>query len=301
MAKKPFKNRESRLVASHAFDMQTRKSLGQHFLVDAGVVAHIASEVQSAAKASEGYVVEIGPGSGALTKPLLELGLNIIAIETDKRAIDGLNATLGQSYPDNFQVIDSDILKWDAKSRLQAEVKPVCFGNLPYYITSDILLWFAKNIGVFNCGIFMMQLEVAERLAAKHRSKEYGRLSVRMQLFFEVEKLFDIPAHAFRPPPKVTSAIVRFKPKNFSFSSPKEDSYFTSFTARLFSARRKMLRSILGFEINVLTRDGKVESFWKEMKPYGIEPETRPDAINPEGILALHRYIWSKHSAGELT
>ena len=168
----------------------------------------------------------------------------------------------------------------------------LCFGNIPYYITSDILFWFCKNKKHYPQGLFMMQNEVAERLQAKSGTKDYSRLSVKMQLNFEIQKLFIVPAASFVPKPKVNSAIVNLVPKPFAFDSAEKEKSFETFCATLFSARRKMLRRVLNSflqEKNEAERD----IFWNALKEFSVFEDTRPDAIPPESILKLYQVVFA--------
>ena len=292
------KNKKTKTAqAPHfAFEMNTQKSLGQHFLADTRVIADI--EYAAATSLPLGSLkrcLEIGPGSGALTKQLLAQKWNVLAIEKDERAVEGLNKTLATQFPDSFRVLQSDILKYTEKP----DNRPLCVGNLPYYITSDILFWFCSQAEHFGAAVFMIQDEVADRLNAKAGTKAYGRLTVRMQLACEVEKLFTVPASAFVPPPKVNSAVIRLVPKKFGFESAAHEKHFSSFTVTLFSARRKMLRRALANELGLFEqRTGlSADIFWTEAAKHNVQPETRPDAIAPEAIWALHSFFWKTASA----
>lgn len=138
----------------------------------------------------------------------------------------------------------------------------------------------------------MLQNEVADRLQAKARTKEYSRLTVKMQLNFTVEKLFVVPASSFVPKPKVDSAIVKFIPREFCFSSSEEEKSFETFCAVLFSARRKMLRRILSSQLQGLT-ELQAQEFWQKLGEFNVLQETRPDAIPPQEILQLYQVVQS--------
>ncbi|BBH54248.1 16S rRNA (adenine(1518)-N(6)/adenine(1519)-N(6))-dimethyltransferase RsmA [Fluviispira sanaruensis] len=285
--------------ADHAFHLHAKKSLGQNFLRDANVVEKIASSIDTLfSEKEQKYVHEIGPGSGALTLPLLQKNIKIKALEKDERSVQGLNETLAKDFKNQFQVVQTDILKWNPSEdpALSLEQKCICVGNLPYYITSDILFWFCRYYKFYTHGIFMVQNEVADRLQAKPGTKDYGRLSVRIQLFFEVKKLFVVPAKCFVPQPKVDSAIVLLCPKSFSFPTPDEDNAFSSFTTVLFSARRKMLRRALHAQLQQLEEKspGRMSEFWQLAASHGVTEETRPDVLSPSTILAMHKFFYSK-------
>ena len=281
---------------NQAFHLRAKKSLGQNFLNDQNIIEKIVVSINSLFPINKNkYLHEIGPGSGSLTQPLLNKGIKILAIEKDQRAVDGLNETLVKINADKIKVIQTDILKWtpeDDKHVSQLN-KCICVGNLPYYISSDILFWFCKFKEYYTHGIFMLQNEVADRLNAKPGTKDYGRLTVRIQLFFDVQKLFEVPSQCFVPKPKVDSAIVQLTPKPFSFQSVEEDNAFSRFTTVLFSARRKMLRRALAAQLGELENkeQGRTEKFWKLAHSFGVTEESRPDTLSPLVILAFHKFF----------
>ncbi len=269
-----------------SFFLEAKKSLGQNFLKDQGVVTKIVDNIAALIeKNSQKIVHEIGPGSGALTKPLLQRGMKVVGFEKDARAIEGLTQTLGLEFKEQLSLIETDILKHTPTHSIQDE-KPICVGNIPYYITSDILLWLCHHKQLYSHGIFMVQDEVADRLQAKAGTKEYSRLSVKMQLNFTVKKLFVVPPECFVPAPKVHSAIVQLTPINeFSLENVEEKS-FETFCALLFSARRKMLRRVLYTYLHSVD-ESVAHEFWQTLLPYGVKEDTRPDAVAPRSILEL--------------
>ncbi len=241
----------------------TKKELGQHFLQDQEVIGRI---VQEAIGCGLGPCTEIGPGAGALTGPLLRAGFPVLAVEKDPRAV----AYLRSQYP-ALEVILCDVLKW------RPEAWGLCIGNLPYGITSDILLWFLE--GSFSHGIFMMQREVAERLGAKPGTKAYGRLTVRVSLQANVTPVVDAPPGAFLPPPKVHSRVVHLWPRASPFGGKEEEKAFSAWTAFLFSSRRKMLRSVLS----------AYPWLWDQAASVGpsFVPTARCEDLSPQEIFAL--------------
>lgn len=273
---------------SQSFFLEAKKSLGQNFLKSQAVIDKIVQSISNSLSQdhSTQLVHEIGPGTGAITRPMLEKGLNILGLEKDVRAFQGLKETLGVEYPKQISFLEQDILRFDPALHVENQ-KPLCFGNIPYYITSDIMLWFCKNKHFYTHGIFMVQNEVADRLQASYGTKEYGRLSVKMQLHFEVEKLFVVPAASFVPKPKVDSAIIKLTPKEFIFSPAEKEKAFESFCALLFSARRKMLRRVLTTQLHELT-DAQKQQFWETCATFHVREDTRPDAISPTSILSLY-------------
>lgn len=181
---------------------KTKKSLGQHFLRDGNMIQKI---VHAISADKEHRIVEIGPGDGALTGELLNAYSDVIAIEIDQRMAEHLR----ELYP-QLNLIEEDILKCDWNRFLDTD-KPVhVIGNLPYYITSQILFSIFEHRERITSALLMMQREVAERIVADPHSKEYGILSVQSQLMSTPEILFDVPPSVFSPPPKVMSSVVQF-------------------------------------------------------------------------------------------
>jgi 16S rRNA (adenine1518-N6/adenine1519-N6)-dimethyltransferase len=227
------------LAAAHR-----RPPLGQNFLFSPSFLARIAAEVASAARhAGAGLIIEIGAGPGSLTKHLLEAGKPLTAVEVDARLVARLRSSFG-SQP-NLEVIEGDVLKLDLKELIAARAsggRAVVAGNLPYYITSPILHRVFKAAPFISFALFLVQKEVAERITARPGSRDFGYLSVLCQAYAKPEIRFLIPPGAFRPSPKVTSALVRldFEPRleNWGITNPKA---FLDFVKLCFSQKRKTL------------------------------------------------------------
>ncbi len=188
-----------------------KKSFGQNFLVDQNYI----NKIIAALDLKQGEtIVEIGAGRGALTESLIESGANVTAIELERDMIAVLRERFGDK--ENFHLIESDALKVDFRKLTvhssQFRVKLVA--NLPYYISTAILQRLIEQREAFSEMILMFQREVVERITALPGNKERGFLSVIVQAYLEIEKLFDVPPNAFRPAPKVWSSVVRLKPKN---------------------------------------------------------------------------------------
>jgi 16S rRNA (adenine1518-N6/adenine1519-N6)-dimethyltransferase len=210
------------------------RRLGQHFLVRQSVLNRIAC---AACADSSGPVIEIGPGKGALTAHLLPLAARVIAIEVDPVLVQYLRSKFRASP--NLELIENDILKVDLAVLEPATV----VGNLPYYITSPIIEKVLSLKPPVARAVFLVQKEVAERLTASPGSRDYGYLSVQTQLLSEAEMLFTVPADAFRPRPKVDSAVVRLTPRReLPVAEPK---VFLKFASIAFRQKRKTLRNNL--------------------------------------------------------
>jgi 16S rRNA (adenine1518-N6/adenine1519-N6)-dimethyltransferase len=233
-----------------------RKRFGQHFLHERGVLARILDAI---APSTEDFLVEIGPGEGMLTGPLLERVKKVEAIELDR----DLAAALQTRFPDRLIVHCADALKFDF-ARFPLGVRLV--GNLPYNISTALLFHLAGYASRMRDMYFMLQLEVAERMVAAPSTPAYGRLSVSLQARFRMKKLFNVARGAFRPPPKVQSAFVRMQPLDRHLPVDEQ------LLRRAFSARRKTLRNALP-EV--------------DFAAVGIDPGLRPENLSPEEYARL--------------
>jgi 16S rRNA (adenine1518-N6/adenine1519-N6)-dimethyltransferase len=213
-----------------------RKRFGQHFLTDRAAVDRIVAAI---APAPGDRLVEIGPGQGALTAPLLERVNRMDAVEIDR----DLAAALAQRFPgERLCLHAADALAFDFCA-LGTALRVV--GNLPYNISSPLLFHLAQQSACLRDCHFMLQLEVVERMAARPGGRTFGRLSVMLQYRFAVEQLFRVPAGAFRPAPKVESAVVRLVPQPAGAPRARDEGRFASLVAGAFSQRRKTLRNAL--------------------------------------------------------
>ena len=213
-----------------------RKRFGQHFLHERGVITRIVDELDLHAN---DLVVEIGPGLGALTDYLLPKLDHLHVVELDR----DLAKLLRERYPaEKLTVHEGDALEFDF-SRLGKPIRLV--GNLPYNISTPLLFHFAKFCDLLHDGHFMLQREVVDRMVAAPSTAAYGRLSVSLQLDFEMESLFRIGPGAFTPPPKVESAIVRIIPLRVKPFDLCDRDLFAAIVNRAFTQRRKTLRNSL--------------------------------------------------------
>ncbi len=217
-----------------------RKRFGQHFLTDQAVIDAI---IDAIAPGEDQSMVEIGPGLGAMTLPLLKRlpassqPLTVVELDRD------LAAKLRKRG--DLTVIESDVLKVDFGALAQERGRKIrVVGNLPYNISSPILFHLLQSVDQVVDQTFMLQKEVVDRMAAGPGGKEYGRLSVMLQWRYDVEALFDVPPEAFDPPPRVDSAIVRMTP--WATPAVLDETLFSEMVASAFSQRRKLLRHSLG-------------------------------------------------------
>jgi 16S rRNA (adenine1518-N6/adenine1519-N6)-dimethyltransferase len=242
--------RSSLPSTSHRF----RKRFGQHFLHDPRIVARI---VDAISPAPDDFVVEIGPGEGALTIPLLGRAKQLQVIELDRDLAARLRETPGVTVHQG-DALDFDFGQFPSGMRV--------VGNLPYNISTPLLFHLARFADRVRDMHFMLQLEVVERMVAKPSTSDYGRLSVALQGRFRMEKLFNVSKGAFRPPPKVESAVVRLVPLE------KKLDIDENLLRRAFSARRKQLRNALP---------------GVDFERAGIDPALRPENLSPEDYARL--------------
>jgi 16S rRNA (adenine1518-N6/adenine1519-N6)-dimethyltransferase len=238
---------------------KTKKSLGQHFLKDGNMIRKIAESVPA-----EPFhkIIEIGPGDGALTAVLLEKFDDVTAIEIDRRMIEVLTEKFS-----SLDIIHEDILKFDWNT-ISSISKPVhIVGNLPYYITSQILFAILENRSMLTSALLMMQKEVAERIVAEPGTKAYGILSVQGQLMSTPEILFDVPPDVFKPRPSVDSSVIKF-----TFNKPKlicSDQNLKTVVRMAFNQRRKKLSNAL----KRLDADLPAEEFNFDLRAEALKPE----------------------------
>ncbi|MFZ4061705.1 MAG: 16S rRNA (adenine(1518)-N(6)/adenine(1519)-N(6))-dimethyltransferase RsmA [Polynucleobacter sp.] len=221
---------------------RARKRFGQNFLQDSGVIYSIVALINPSEKM---YVIEIGPGLGALTRPLLANLDHLDLLEIDRDLV----AYWNQENLAGLNVIEGDALTFDflewAKNRPSNSGPCKVVGNLPYNISSPLLFHLVTAANVIDEQVFMLQAEVVERMVSKAGGSEFSRLSVMMQARYDMELVLEVPPEAFDPQPKVNSAVVRMIPrKDFSLSA-KQWLALEKVVAAAFSQRRKMLRTNL--------------------------------------------------------
>lgn len=244
-----------------------RKRFGQHFLHDPYVLSRIVAAI---APHATDTLVEIGPGEGALTRPLLERVEALTAIEIDR----DLAAALAAEFPSaRLKMIAADALDFDFRT-LPAGLRVV--GNLPYNVSTPLLFHLAGFADHIHDMHFMLQREVVDRMAAMHSTPEYGRLSVMLQRRFLVQRLFRVPPGAFRPPPKVESAIVRLTPKAPADVALVDEKLFAAVVRHAFGARRKTLRNALSALIDAAG-----------LAALGIDPGLRPENVCPADYIRI--------------
>jgi 16S rRNA (adenine1518-N6/adenine1519-N6)-dimethyltransferase len=240
-----------------------RKRFGQHFLHDRNVVGRI---VAALAPQAGDHVVEIGPGTGALTRELLTRVAHLDAVELDRDLI----ARLETEFPrDKLTLHNADALKFDFCKIASGSGKMRLIGNLPYNISTPLLFHLLDQAGCIKDMLFMLQKEVVERLRAAPGGKDYGRLSVMIQYRCAVEKLIDVGPGAFTPPPKVDSAVVRLVPHATPPVAVDAPERFALLVRAAFASRRKTLRNNLRGLLSA-----------EDMLALGIDPVRRAETLS---------------------
>ncbi len=263
------------------YDLAARRALGQNFLLDLNLTRKIA---RAAMPWTAGTIFEIGPGPGGLTRALLDAGARqVIAIERDDRAI-AIQNEIAEAYPGRLEIMAADALEVDCSVLGEAPRRIVA--NLPYNISTVLLLGWLRRAEAFERLILMFQKEVVDRLAAAPRSDHYGRLSVITQWLCEVHPLFNVDKRAFTPPPAVMSTVVKLVPRAAPLALARFET-MERVTAAAFGQRRKMLRSSLkslGDAEDLLDRTG-------------LPPTARAEEIPVEGFCALARALDERQHA----
>ena len=253
--------------------LEPKKQFGQNFLFDLNLTGRIAHAVPNIENT---VVVEVGPGPGGLTRALLLAGAKkVIAIEKDKTTSDILSKIIDAS-DGQLDVIYDDALRVDF-SKIAPDGFAVC-SNLPYNVGTELLIGWLHKIadGVpIKSLTLMFQREVAERIVADIKNKQYGRLSVIANLLCDTKILFDVPNTAFVPRPKVQSAVVQIIPNSEKISRVKDIKSLEKLTAKLFGQRRKMIRAI-------------IKTDWEKC---GLSGTERAEELNPETFLKILDYI----------
>lgn len=252
---------------------KARKRFGQNFLHDTSVINHIVASIRPEPGQR---LVEIGPGQGAITKEILKRIKKMDVIELDRDLIDPLARTLGSLG--EVRIHNKDALKFDFTS-LSEDAPLRVVGNLPYNISTPILFHLLSQAHCIQDMHFMLQKEVVNRMAAEPGNKTYGKLSVMLQVWCEVEPLFTIGPGAFKPAPKVDSAFVRLIPRTEPLVPVTDNRVLEQVVTSAFSQRRKTLRNSLKKVIDAET----IESL-------GINPTLRAERLSLEEFVALANY-----------
>lgn len=266
-----------RIREAHGFKFS--KSLGQNFLTDKNIIDEI---VDGANIGPEDLVIEIGPGIGVITYEAAQLAKNVIAVEIDKSLLPILEETLGEF--DNVRVINEDILKLDLNEVIKGEGFPnvKIMGNLPYYITTPIIMKILEDGVKADSITIMMQKEVADRIKAQPGSKAYGALSVAVQYYCTVDKVASVPRSVFVPQPNVDSIVLRLNIRKEKAVKVEDEKLFFDCVKAGFGQRRKTLLNSLQ-NVKGITKEIVVES----LAAAGVESSRRAETLNLEEFASV--------------
>jgi 16S rRNA (adenine1518-N6/adenine1519-N6)-dimethyltransferase len=256
--------------------MPAKPRLGQNFLNDPQAIERIAS---SLGDLSGRTVVEVGPGAGAITSALVARAAHVLAVELDPSLAAHLRA---QFPPHRLTVHQQNVLSFDfaAASALAGKALLV-FGNLPYYITSQILLKLAASHASLDRAVLMVQREVADRIAAQPGSRDYGLLSVTVQMYGPAEQLFTLPPSSFTPPPDVHSTVVRWRFAPRFTELGVEESSFLPFVRKVFAQKRKTLSN------NLRAANISPAAIVAGLTRAAVDPHVRAEALPLETLAAV--------------
>ncbi|WHZ32831.1 16S rRNA (adenine(1518)-N(6)/adenine(1519)-N(6))-dimethyltransferase RsmA [Desemzia incerta] len=268
-------SRTKEILQKHGFSL--KKSLGQNFIVEPNILANI---VKAAGLDEHTNVIEVGPGIGALTEYVARSSKQVVAFEIDDRLIPVLEDTL--SPYDNIRVVHQDVLKANLKEVLaetiDLEEPLMVVANLPYYITTPIIMHFLESELRIDGLVIMMQKEVADRITAAPGSKAYGSLSIAIQYYMEAEIAFIVPKTVFVPQPNVDSAILKLTRRDKPVVEVKDEKFFFELIRASFVQRRKTIWN------NLLIRYGKTDEIKAELtaglEKAGIDPKRRGESLS---------------------
>ena len=253
------------------FKREAKKHLGQHFLHEQGVIRKI---VQAVDPQPGDRLVEIGPGQGAITFPLLDRHGSLTVIEFDRDLIAPL--TEAAKAHGELTIVHRDVLEVDFSALAPEAGQIRLVGNLPYNLSSPILFHALDHAAAIRDMHFMLQKEVVDRMAAEPGSKVYGRLSVMLQAYCRVTPLFKVPPGAFRPPPKVDSAVVRMVPRAPGEMGVRDPVRFAHVVRAAFGQRRKTLRNALMGVADTTA-----------IEAAGLRPDARAEQVDVAGFVRL--------------
>lgn len=260
------------------YGLLLKKGLGQNLLIDRNIMEKV---VRTAQVEKGDIVLEVGPGLGEMTLALAQRAKQVIAIEIDSRMVEILREKLrGHS---NIEVIKKDILKVDFRELIRGEDGPIkVVSNLPYQISTPLLFRFIESREIFSTLTLMLQREVAERIQASPGGKEYGPLSIFIQIFLNISTCFRIHPSVFFPPPKVESAVVRLIWKERPMIDISHEKWFKTIVRACFRYRRKTIANALK---NAEISDS--EAIEIALEKTGIDPQRRPETLTIQEYIKL--------------
>lgn len=261
--------REETIAILNKYGLRANKKLGQNFLINESIIYDI---VKKANVTKEDVVIEIGPGLGSLTKELINNAKKVIAIELDPNMIDILKSRFG--IFDNFEVIYGDVLKIDLEELIKGYDSVKVVANLPYYITTPIIMKLLEDKLKIKSITVMVQKEVGERICATHKDKEYGAITVSVQYYSEPQIIIDVPKENFLPAPEVDSCVIRLDMREKPPVSLKDEKLFFRLVKGAFTQRRKTIN-------NSLTCSGKSkEEIMAALNKLGIDSKLRAENLS---------------------
>lgn len=265
------------------FGFSFKKSLGQNFLIDTNVLRNI---VDSANIGDTSGVIEVGPGIGALTEQLAKKAKQVVSFEIDQRLLPVLEETLAPYS--NVKIIHSDVLKANIQETIDQNFKDIddlmVVANLPYYVTTPILMKLLEEKLPIRGIVVMIQAEVADRIAAKPGSKDYGALSIAAQYYAQAEKVMTVPASVFVPQPRVDSAVLRLTIREKPAVEVQDEAYFFQVFHASFANRRK---TILNNLVHNLGPKEKKDDILEALEEAEIDPVRRGETLSLEEFARL--------------
>ena len=272
-------------VLMKAWKLYPKKQLGQNFLADANMAQAI---VAYAGLAADDVVLEIGAGLGSLTLPLARQALKVIAIEKDRRLVELLGTEIIAAGLDNVSLVEKDILKVDIASLARTENKDlVVVGNVPYNISSQIMVQIIKARACIKKSVLMFQKELAQRIMAPPGTKAYGRISVMVQYCAKVRVLTEVKANLFFPKPNIDSLVLSVEFDPGTGKQARDETFLFNVIKAAFSKRRKTLRnSLTGF---IPGFDAKVSA--NALEEAGIDPVRRAETLTVDEFVRLADHI----------
>lgn len=287
---------ETQLIL-HKYKIQANKSLGQNFLVDDNVIDEI---IRCSNIDKKDLIIEIGPGLGVLTNRLLQESNNVIAVELDKRMVsilqDRFKLNINGDVESHLEIINEDILKINlnqliAEKRSNNEIKQVkIVANLPYYISTPIIMKLLENRLDIDEIIVMVQKEVAERLTAKTGTRLAGAITYAVEYYSEVESIIKVPKESFVPSPKVESEVIKLTVRKEKKIQVQDEKLLFDIISKSFMQRRKTLSNAL-LNNNIINNKDDVEKMWKKL---GINEKVRGESLTLEQFGTIADYITNK-------
>ena len=287
---------ETQLIL-HKYKIQANKSLGQNFLVDDNVIDEI---IRSSNIDKQDLIIEIGPGLGVLTNRLLQEANNVIAVELDKRMVNILQdrfiLNINGQAESKLEIINEDVLKINlneiiAEKRKQTEIKNVkIVANLPYYISTPIIMKLLENRLDIDEIIVMVQKEVAERLTAKRGTRLAGAITYAVEYYSDATSIIKVPKESFVPSPKVESEVIKLKVRTGKKIQVKDEKLLFNIISKSFMQRRKTLSNVLTNN-NIMHSKEDVKNMWKELE---IDENVRGESLTLKQFGKIADYISEK-------